>query len=141
MVLDVAALTTRYPKLNVEEERIRGRLMSLSVSRGKKLVVDVTLDEHGHPYFGNIRAKDVELAGTELRIGATFDEVAKALPRARCRAEYGASPWLMCKEGPFDFTWVVGTDLENAPDMSLEQARSIVGRRRLESVQFSVERD
>ena len=139
-VLDAESFAKCYPKLQVEEERIKGKLRGLSLDQGKEHVLDVALDDQRHPYFGNIRGKAVEIAGTTLRIGASFDEVVKAMHVKGCHAEYGAEPWVICNGGPFAFTWVVDKDLKDAPELSVAQARSIVGRRRLESVQFSIER-
>lgn len=141
-VLDAESFAERYPKLRVEEERNKdGELRGLSLDEGTKHILDVSLDADGHPRFGNIRGKAIEIAGTTLRIGATFDEVAEAMPLTTCRAEYGAEPWVICEQGPFSLSWVVGNDLEDASELSVEQARAIVGRHRLESVQFSLPRD
>ena len=131
--LDLETLAARYPRYRVSAEP-----RNLWLHQGSTLVAGFTLDDEGHPRGYNLYAKGPEIAGTELQIGASFDEVVRAMPPERCYAEYGAEPWVMCERDQMVFTWVVGNDLEDAAHLSVDDARALVGRRGLESVQMFI---
>lgn len=137
--MNSSSLAKLYPKYKIHEDET-------STPKGWSIHPDPKWDGSriGTAFLGvddnnkitsyTLYSKGHKIAGTEVQVGASFDQVEKELTLTECDFEFGESNWVMCTAEHQGVTikldWTLG-QVENAEkigEIEIKDARRMVGK-------------